>query len=192
MDFFLHRHLSAQRQRQPVKQEVLLRTQWFTVVSETRDTEKDPYYILDCPDGVVVIASTTDGNVILVQQYRPTLGADSLELPGGYFAFDGEAPEGAARRELLEETGFTATEIALLGVIAPDVGRLRYRLWCFFASAVARHQDPPEATPEIGGVRSVPPGTLIEMCRDGRLRQSLDLAAIWLAVLQKRLPCSLV
>jgi 8-oxo-dGTP pyrophosphatase MutT (NUDIX family) len=41
-----------------------------------------------------------------------------------------------ARRELLEETGMTAKTLELLGVLAPDSGRLVNRIWCFFAGDV--------------------------------------------------------
>ncbi len=68
---------------------------------------------------VHTIALTPDGKVVVAEQFRP--GPEKLmqELPGGYVD-DGETPEQAARRELLEETGYEAGEIASLGVWYKD------------------------------------------------------------------------
>lgn len=57
--------------------------------------------------GVVPVAA--DGRVLLVGQYRYTLGAPSWEIPEGGVPFD-EDPLAGAKRELAEETGFRARE----------------------------------------------------------------------------------
>src|SRR3989339_2096073 len=62
---------------------------------------------------VCVLALTPENNVLLVKQYRPGPEKILLELPGGGIEA-GEAPEQAAARELLEETGF-AGELKLVG-----------------------------------------------------------------------------
>ena len=59
-------------------------------------------------DGVAVVAMTRSQEVLLVREYRPGPEEWLLELPGGDVD-DGEDADGAARRELLEETGYTAT-----------------------------------------------------------------------------------
>jgi ADP-ribose pyrophosphatase len=53
----------------------------------------------------VVLALRDDGEVVLVREFRPGLEESLLELPGGEIE-DGEDPREAARRELLEETGY--------------------------------------------------------------------------------------
>lgn len=69
--------------------------------------------------GIVgIIAVTDDGKLLLVEQYRPPVGKNVIELPAG-LAGDvrGQEDEGllaAARRELLEETGYEAAEMILL------------------------------------------------------------------------------
>ena len=68
--------------------------------------------------GVVIVAVTNDSNLLLVEQYRVPLGKRVIELPAGLAGdTDGTAQEElveAARRELLEETGYEASEWAFL------------------------------------------------------------------------------
>jgi ADP-ribose pyrophosphatase len=63
---------------------------------------------------VAIVAITEDEHVLLVRQYRPGPGRILLELPGGNVS-DGEDVEIAAGRELLEETGYSAGAIQVVG-----------------------------------------------------------------------------
>jgi len=65
---------------------------------------------------VAILALTTGNMAIVCRQFRP--GPEMLmdELPGGYVD-DGEALDSAARRELLEETGFKPGKLTHLGVM---------------------------------------------------------------------------
>jgi ADP-ribose pyrophosphatase len=69
--------------------------------------------------GIVgLIPITDDRKIVLVEQFRPPLNARVIELPAG-LAGDGkyhnETLESAARRELLEETGYEAAELKYVG-----------------------------------------------------------------------------
>ena len=77
--------------------------------------------------GIVVIVATTDQNdVILVEQHRPPVGAKVLELPAGLAgdtaAYAGETLITAARRELLEETGFVSDDWMVVYATTPSAG----------------------------------------------------------------------
>lgn len=60
------------------------------------------------PGAVAVVAIDDVGNVLLERQYRAALDNDLLEIPAGKLDVADEPVEAAARRELLEETGFEA------------------------------------------------------------------------------------
>jgi len=62
---------------------------------------------------VIMVAVTSSGNVILEKQFRPPMGRDVLELPAGLVEAS-ESMEDAARRELIEETGWSAGKIEFL------------------------------------------------------------------------------
>src|SRR4029077_6028609 len=91
-----------------------------------------PYYMLTLPDYVTVIALTSARDVLLVRPFRPVGQGETIELPSGHLEAN-ESPEDAARRELLEETGFLAPKLELLGTLVSDGGRLGERVWGYFA-----------------------------------------------------------
>lgn len=60
---------------------------------------------------VIILAVTEKKEIILVQQYRPALNAETLEFPAGVGDFETESTESIAKRELEEETGYISTQI---------------------------------------------------------------------------------
>lgn len=65
--------------------------------------------VVEYAGAVAVVALTSDGELVLVRQYRYPIGKELLEIPAGKIE-PGEDPLGCARRELQEETGAEATE----------------------------------------------------------------------------------
>lgn len=83
----------------------------------------DPYFVVELPPSVVVMALTADEQVLLVKQYRHPVQEILTELPGG-FIDPNEAPEKAVARELLEETGYVFSSIQFLGETMANPGVL--------------------------------------------------------------------
>ena len=63
--------------------------------------------IVDHPGAVAIVPILDDGRILLVKQFRYATGKELLEIPAGTLE-EGEAPDTCARRELREETGYTA------------------------------------------------------------------------------------
>ena len=65
---------------------------------------------------VIIIAVTPDDNVLFVEQYRVPLGARTIEMPAGLVGDDHahDTLESAARRELIEETGWEPARVDVL------------------------------------------------------------------------------
>ncbi len=63
------------------------------------------------PGAVAIVAMNDRGQVLLIRQYRHPVGEWLWEIPAGLLDVDGESLESAARRELLEETGYLAGEL---------------------------------------------------------------------------------
>ena len=91
--------------------------------------------------GVVIFPLDEQGNVTLVHQYRYAQGKVLLEAVAGKLE-KGEEPLPAAKRELREETGFTADRWTDLGYICTSPGFLTERLYLFLAEGLhAGEQD---------------------------------------------------
>jgi ADP-ribose pyrophosphatase len=132
-----------------------------------------------------IVASTEDGRIPLVRQFRPAVESYVLELPSG--AVDpGEEPEAAARRELLEETGCEARELLLLGTLHVDSGRLETQQWAWFAPDVRVVTDAPTGDEPLE-LLFVTPSRLRQLILDGEFNLSIHVGMIGLAVLSGRL-----
>ncbi|MCK4911791.1 MAG: NUDIX hydrolase [Thermodesulfovibrionales bacterium] len=70
---------------------------------------------------VLVVPVTAAGDLILIKQYRPALDRLVVELPAG-LVDKGESPEKAARRELIEETGYSCAKLVPIITAAMSSG----------------------------------------------------------------------
>lgn len=121
---------------------------WFSVVEKAASENGKPYYVIDSPDFAVLVATDTEGRLLLVRQYRPAVERFTLELPAGHVE-QGETPEETARKELLEETGYEAGKLELIAKLSPSTARFRSTMWCFWAPNATRAADA-EARMEAG------------------------------------------
>ena len=134
---------------QTLGSEYLYRNPWCAFrVDEVRlpDGAEIEYGILESGGFAAVVPVTDDGKVVLVRQWRQPLGDFTLELPsGGVDA--GEEPETAARRELLEETGYRVEGLEHLVSVHTSTGRSTEVCHLFRCRAVRDERGPrPEPT----------------------------------------------
>jgi ADP-ribose pyrophosphatase len=73
------------------------------------------------PGAVLAVPVLDDGSIVFERQFRYPLGRAFIELPAGKID-PGEDPLETGRRELLEETGYTAREWKKLAVLHPCIG----------------------------------------------------------------------
>ncbi|MDJ0625382.1 MAG: NUDIX hydrolase [Candidatus Caenarcaniphilales bacterium] len=95
------------------------------------------------PGGIVIIPITRDGKFVLVEQYRYATGEKLTEFPAGRLNLK-EDPTEAARRELTEETGYTAGKIESLGFIYTAPGFCNEKLFMFLATELQEGKPNPD------------------------------------------------
>ena len=118
---------------------------------------------------------------MLVRQFRPPLERMELGLPAGLVE-EGEKPEAAARRELLEETGYSGGEWELLGSLASSPSLKDNWAYLFLARGVEETSAPDPDEHELVEVVRVPVQRLLGLIRDGEIVSSSGVAAIMLAL----------
>ncbi len=115
----------------------LFESKWFNL---RQDSVKLPsgdeitYTVVEHPGYAMVVPVLDDKRVVLEKVYRYTVQETVLECPSG--GLDGEPPEIAARRELLEETGFSTKTLIPLGSFYGSDGISDERIDFFLATGL--------------------------------------------------------
>ena len=168
-----------------LRSERLLQSPYFALRSDKLrlpgGAVKDPYYVVERPDAAIIFPLTGEGEVVLVRQYRPPLERMELGLPAGLVE-EGERPEAAARRELLEETGYAGGEWEPLGSLASSPSLKDNWAYLFLARRVERSAQPDPDEHELVETINVPLGELRGLIRSGEIVSSSGVAAIMLAL----------
>lgn len=107
------------------------------------------YHVVEIVDAVVVVPRMPDGRFVMVWQHRHPHGKSHWEFPAGRMA-EGETPQAAAERELLEETGHRAGRLLPLPGFYPINGISDHWAHAFLAQDCERVAEPaPEETEQL-------------------------------------------
>ena len=131
------------------------------------------------PGAVVILALNDEQEVILERQHRYALRRDFIELPAGKFD-PGEDDLSCAKRELLEETGYTAREWQYLTTLYPCIGYADERLVYFLARGLTQVGHARDAD-EFLEVFSLPMQQALEKIQTGEICEAKTVAGLfWL------------
>jgi ADP-ribose diphosphatase len=135
---------------------------------------------LEMPDFAIVVPVLGDGGVVVLRAYKHGPRRVGIQLPGGYVEA-GENLLTAAKRELLEETGYESDEWSYLGHFANDGNRGSGRAYYFLARDVSKVADPVDDESEEAVVATMPLDELVRAMHDGEVDVVSIAAAIGLA-----------
>jgi len=150
----------------------------FTVTQKLMEGENKSIdaYVIENPDWVNIIALTAEMQVVLIEQFRYGIEKVILELPGGMID-EGENAERAARRELLEETGFSAEKFILLGISNPNPAIQNNRIYHYLAINARKTSDTDFDENESISTKLVPIKETDYLIKSGKITHSLVVSA---------------
>jgi ADP-ribose pyrophosphatase len=132
--------------------------------------------VVEHPGGACIAAINENGELLLVEQFRYPFSMEMLEFPAGKLEHK-EDPLEAAKRELIEETGYEALEIIPLGLVYPSVGYLSEIIHLYFAPQtqfVGQDLD----VGEFLNVRTYTYSQLLDMVHNGIINDSKTITII--------------
>ena len=132
---------------------------------------------------VVILAHLGDGRIVLVKQYRYPVKQFLWELVAGGLE-PGERPLAAARRELLEETGYRAKKLRLLFDFFPSPGILTEKMFLVEATELTRSKAQPDPDERIE-VGHFTPAQVRRMIKSRRIRDAKTLVGLLWLILTK-------
>lgn len=130
------------------------------------------------PGAVAIIPLFDDRSVLLERQFRYPHGREFIEIPAGKLE-PGEPHLETAKRELLEETGYTASQWRRLGVIHPAIAYTDEAIELFVASGLAFAGQKLDAG-EFLETLIVPVQNALEMIQRGEITDSKTVTALLL------------
>ena len=162
--------------------EILVKDRWIHLRADTCESADGrviaPYYVLEYPEFVNAIAITEQNEMVLIREYRHGGGVVGLGFPAGVMDREDGDPLVTAKRELLEETGYSAPEWISLGALyvnwANQTNKIHYYLARGAKPTGGQSLDENE---EI----EVVPTPIAEAIKPGHLVHSHNVAGLMLA-----------
>lgn len=108
-------------------------------IVQNAEGERREFSIVEHPGAVVILPQLADGTFVAIKQWRRAVDAALLEFPAGTLEL-GEDPQECARRELIEETNYEASEWHYLGELFPAPGFCSERQFCYLARGLTPKQ----------------------------------------------------
>ncbi|MBF8962576.1 NUDIX hydrolase [Pontibacter sp. FD36] len=169
-----------------LKSQVVFEHKWYTLrrdhVELPNGYVMDDYFVSVRPDVVLTFPLTEDGHVLFVRQYKHAASDIFIELPGGVIDAHETNPLEAAKRELLEETGYTTDDIeSVLQVIdnpTKDTNKIYYYIARNVREVAAQDLDESEHIE----VLKVPLQEVEQMIMSGKINVAGSIALCLLAL----------
>ena len=143
------------------------------------------YYIIENRGWVGIVPLTADGRFLINKQYKHGIGEVVLEFPaGGIDVGEEDTPQLTARRELMEETGYSYddNDIEFLAHMLANPTGARTRIWWYLARNVrktgSQKPDPVEVIENL----LVTPRELLQLIHEGRFAVQGQISAAYMAL----------
>ncbi len=142
------------------------------------------YYIIENRGWVGIVPVTEDGCFLLNNQYKHGIGLEVLEFPAGTIDPDEEDPLITAKRELMEETGYSVADdqIEFLAHMYANPTGARTRIWWYLARNARKTGEQKIDPVEVIENRLVTPSELLDLIHNGSFAVQGQIAAAYMAL----------
>lgn len=140
--------------------------------------DEHDFFVIEAPDWINVVALTQDNEVVLIEQYRQGTKSVTIEIPGGMID-PGEDPLGAAKRELLEETGYEGESWVQIGEVCPNPAIQNNRCFTFLAKNCKKVEETNFDSTEFIVTYTKPESEMPNLVSEGKITHSLVVAAFY-------------
>lgn len=166
-----------------ISEEIIHQNHWWTYKHDKYETAggaKHDYFYGELRGSVMCVPIMDDGRLVLVVQNRYLRDKQSVEFPCGSIVIN-ESAQQAADRELLEETGFVAKNMAQISAFDPYNGIFKDTTYVFLAEDLIQQANPQITPNEDVAVIFRRPDELSEMIKRGEIWDGQTLA-VWALV----------
>lgn len=142
----------------------------------------EPYYVLEYSNWVNIVPVTKNNEIVMIRQYRHGIKDTILELPCGSIEPYDKSPLEAAKRELLEETGFGSDDFTQLCKLSPNAANHTNISFSFIAlNTVCLKNQNLDETEQIKVV-ILPIQDVNTMLENNKILQCLHVSALFYAL----------
>ncbi|MGE3540522.1 MAG: NUDIX hydrolase [Candidatus Tectimicrobiota bacterium] len=164
----------------------LIQDRWLRLRADTCQLPDkriiEPYYIMEYPAWVAVVALTREQHVVLVRQYRHGVQQTVLELPAGAVDASDASPLHTMQRELLEETGYASDTMLETGRVSANPATHTNLTYCYLATGARQVAEPRLDPTEHLETVLLPLPEVVRLASRGGLIQALHVSAVFFAL----------
>lgn len=142
----------------------------------------DDYFVNIRPEIAVILPITSSREIVFVRQYRHAVNEFVLELPAGRFNAAQESAEGAAVREMQEETGYIAQQVTKIATLYDNPSKDTNKIHLFIAENVIKSGEQKLDITEEIEVILIPVASVRDKILEGEISVAGTIAAICLGL----------
>jgi ADP-ribose pyrophosphatase len=170
---------------QTLERRTIYSTKFLTLFEDTVKLPNghiiNDYSVVKKPDGVIVVATDTNNNLLVLEEYKYAVDQYLLGLPAGHIEPNLTPPENA-KKELLEETGYSSDEFEQVGILYDYASKDMHTTYVFRAKNIVKLADTAhEDTETINNFQLVPISTIKQQITDGLWKSAEKIAALGLS-----------